>query len=1144
MSKLDQSSHRRPLFLAVSASLAVMAASLALPVAAQEPAAYAAILQQSGPNAAPDEPIGLVPELSTATSNTYRESDGSMRLEAFTEPVNYLSGDDAWVPIDNELVPAPGVAYEAMNAGNSFEAKIPADPSTTPVKFTTDGGWVTMRMHGLDDAPTLDGGVATFDDVDAADEVTYEVTNFGLKEDILLEAAPPASGSPLAYTYSIDASAGIAPYMGDDGAIEFRDSAGEVAVVMPAAYMFDSASPEPATSNDVDYELVAAGAGWRLTVTPSMEWLQDSARAYPVTIDPSLGPEPASKDCWIRDTTPTTSACGDSATYVKVGRSSGPVNYRGLLDFDTSKIPTNAIVDSAEVPLYLDHTQSTSAVAGDYALFRAGGTWSGSSATWNSSGSSGAWVGGDPGGTAYGTLANLNGGTSGFRIFGGNLKDLVQGWVTNPNNKTGLVLKQAGTPTLNVLSFYSSAPAASNDLKRPRLNVNYTLPNRRPATPNGLTLTPGGAGYTTSYAPNISTFVSDDDHDPLTTWFEVKLGSEQIWLGSDETLLETVAAVDVPANELVPGQTYVINAWSNDGKISSPIASHSFVMDVGGMSGLEACASLCVPLSPNVDLMNATLLPGQIQTIDLKSYGLGADDVMGLDIRATTGAWPVGAIGSLTVYNPDFPAPVAPTLSFGASDLPSVGKQVVGTAATSQTGTLAVKNGSATSLTVQIVATAKRTWFDTDEDALSAAEEEPEEVVLDAQLEQPTGEFSGVTLSADQRSEAGISPIELVDTAPGGDGRRVCATQQISVTEQMELCNQRISADTLATGFAQNSGSQTMQQNEEDAAIVAEVRSQQAACPTTYSKWFVRGRLFSCVVFASITTVVLIVEGEDPVYLGSVWWTEKVIVEPVRNLAQVHITTEYHWIKGSHLMERGLLFLETDLDCAGCNDSHYEDIGNAQISAADREDTYDQWTWQNGKLSPTRSVNNSLGIGMVQSSVIIGCTQGGACSLPARTSRVSLPEIRCDHALGVRGYGCVHPMVSPIFYMKIEGGRAPKTATHIRDAQNTLKDNPGRYSDTGPRRALTRKYWGRGTNPNRKIATQKCAALKREDKLTGSCDEYPFASTYEGCYWHKEWCHVRGIPLPDNSLGGSLLGAWYAQWRVLDSDRFYVTIHD
>ncbi len=75
---------------------------------------------------------------------------------------------------------------------------------------------------------------------------------------------------------------------------------------------------------------------------------------------------------------------------------------------------------------------------------------------------------------------------------------------------------------------------------------------------------------------------------------------------------------------------------------------------------------------------------------------------------------------------------------------------------------------------------------------------------------------------------------------------------------------------------------------------------------------------------------------------------------------------------------------------------------------------------------------------------------------------------------------------------------------------------------------------------NRTKAQARCAA----ENVEGSCDEYPFASTYEGAFNQTStsgWS-VRGIDDGDNSAGGSLIGAFYQTQRILDRDKFYVQV--
>jgi hypothetical protein len=56
------------------------------------------------------------------------------------------------------------------------------------------------------------------------------------------------------------------------------------------------------------------------------------------------------------------------------------------------------------------------------------------------------------------------------------------------------------------------------------------------------------------------------------------------------------------------------------------------------------------------------------------------------------------------------------------------------------------------------------------------------------------------------------------------------------------------------------------------------------------------------------------------------------------------------------------------------------------------------------------------------------------------------------------------------------------------------------------------------------------------------CDEYPFASTYEGSLKGNNRFSVRLIESTDNEAGGRMLDSMYIANRVLDGDPFYVKI--
>jgi len=394
-----------------------------------------------------------------------------LTLEAYTTPVNYQGANGNWVPIDNTLVEAPGNAYAVENAAGSYSASLPENPATTPVRVEADGVWVTMKMNGVTDDPAVGGSAATYDEVAKADSVTYQATNTGLKEDVVLSAAPPV-GQPLRYTYALAASPGVTPSVSAAGSVQFKNGSGKVVMEIPRGNMIDSATPRAEMTGAVSYALAPAGAGWTLTMTPDLAWLTDPARVYPVTIDPTVTTG-ATRDCWIIKSNVDGNGCGVAATHIRTGRKNADDVYRGLLGFDVGSIPATATVNTATISLYLDATQSYSSEIASYGFNLAGKPWDWP--TWNTTGiSSTTWNGGDPTGTARG-VRNLRGDEGGRYDFTG-LADVVQGWAngTIPNN--GLVLKQVNEDTNNVVWFKSSSSSAENDGQRPHLEVTYDTP--------------------------------------------------------------------------------------------------------------------------------------------------------------------------------------------------------------------------------------------------------------------------------------------------------------------------------------------------------------------------------------------------------------------------------------------------------------------------------------------------------------------------------------------------------------------------------------------------------------------------------------------------------------------------------------------
>lgn len=157
------------------------------------------------------------------------------------------------------------------------------------------------------------------------------------------------------------------------------------------------------------------------------------------------------------------------------------------------------------------------------------------------------------------------------------------------------------------------------------------------------------------------------------------------------------------------------------------------------------------------------------------------------------------------------------------------------------------------------------------------------------------------------------------------------------------------------------------------------------------------------------------------------------------------------------------------------------------------------------------------------------------------TAWESAPKVqfKCDKAsyVGSAG-GCAFHSFYPTLTMS-KTGKAPRTARHIATAQGKI---PYHFGRPGSRHPLNRSTDADINAGNRKQALKMCA----KQKEPYSCDEYPFATTYQGCMYVVNWsggrCHVKGVPLADNKRGGSLLSSFYVKQRVLAYDAFWVRI--
>jgi RHS repeat-associated protein len=429
-------------------------------------------------------PVKELPGRSTATSNTYLLSDGSLETRLFQVPVNYRDEDGDWQPIDQTLQQSPDGSV--VNGDNGFDLHLPADLDQAPAKVSIGEDWVSEMPIAIGIAPAeVDEGVATYEAAGGAAELAFSGLSNGLKENIVL--VDPSA--PSTFHFQLDASEGVAPKLAEDGSVGFESAEGDLVASMPAPVMVDDAG-SLAPPEAVTYILEADSEGsWHLTVAADPEWLADPDRAWPVTIDPSVTIPAPALDCGIANQGfSETSFCGTSGwpiLGVKAAyKSSGADEFaRTLLRFNLASIPKTASLTSATIGLYSLKT-ATNVTKVD--LYDVNQSWN-QDATWKYFEShhnvSGEWK--NPGGdfgkympTPTGlTTAERGGSQPGWWNFSSsNLSWLVQRWLDGgvPNN--GVLLKLAEESPrvccLERMVEWSSSAAAN----KPYLSVNYLSP--------------------------------------------------------------------------------------------------------------------------------------------------------------------------------------------------------------------------------------------------------------------------------------------------------------------------------------------------------------------------------------------------------------------------------------------------------------------------------------------------------------------------------------------------------------------------------------------------------------------------------------------------------------------------------------------
>lgn len=324
---------------------------------------------QTGKALTGNDIIGEDVSLRTSNTKQFRIDDGSYIAVQYDTNVHYKDENGKWQDIDNELVPNIDVSTQITGSytikknnkntmvsaysgqGKDFETKdgkYSVSFALNNVKNTQ--GHVIAQNDKIDGSlnsainlPNISSSIK-YSGIQNGIDLQYTMYGNDVKESIIVNQKQDY------YSYSFNLNiSNLTPVLNKDGSLNLNDSvSGKSVYLIPAPYMFDAAN---AVSTDVSYKLDTSGDGtYTLTVTANKDWMNDSSRQFPVTIDPTLVQSSNSSNTevtYVSSGTPNTNHNGWSALYLGYD-SAGTYKNRILMRVNSlPPLPENSVVVNA-----------------------------------------------------------------------------------------------------------------------------------------------------------------------------------------------------------------------------------------------------------------------------------------------------------------------------------------------------------------------------------------------------------------------------------------------------------------------------------------------------------------------------------------------------------------------------------------------------------------------------------------------------------------------------------------------------------------------------------------------------------------------------------------------------------------------------
>ncbi len=1057
-------------------------------------------------------------------------------MEQANEPVRVKDSGGSWHPIDLTLVSRDGSIEPRYSAS---DVAFSDGGDRTMATVTSGGRDLAWRLPATDSAlpaPVLDGATATYKNIEPGQDLVVTATPTGFEHSIVLQDRPNFAAGDSANVDLPVATDGTHVSETPQGGIQFKAPDGTVVASAPQPVMWDAgtnAAGQPDNVAPVDVTVTQpggvtpsgapAGASPVLSLTPDQSYLASPDTQYPVTVDP-IYTTTDNGDTWAENADFTTSQAGSDE--LRAGTYDGGTHKaRSWLRFNTSALSGKTIT-SATLSLlnWWSQTCSGSAVR----VSRVTSDWVGVASrglpalTWANQPSV-TYTNAADNTTALGYSGSCPGGFATW-----NVTPIVQSWANGTNPNYGFRVN-AVDETLN--SGWRRYRSTNYSTNQPTLTVNY---NSTPGVPTALAVSPARGQTVNTAVPTLRATVSDPDSgDSVSGVFHLydSTGTE-LWHSTSGSVVGSGAVlVQVPANTLTSQGVYSIRVAATDGTLSSALSvPYQFTFDPGGSvvpapvcDSTTTCATVAdTPLITS----GTTLQPGETRVVAVTVPGVsdpGTVDRVWLQLAARS--WT--AAGSVTVTDADFAGQDAPSLSYSPTDNPMTGVQTTVQALPSITDSqVKLTNNGTTPVVVDLNVYGSSTWYTADEQALddsvntvtetALSSTDPTTVVDDVPATDQTevAVSGGVTVS-----QAIVQPPPEVDQVGCPDGTPTGDTCTLTTTETTPADNTMPAPDpnvqesyVAAPGDYQSSASIAVTQT-------------QCLNEKHTNGWTYSDRFHACrALYHQYSINRYDQNGNFAGNIGNADSSTHLLVTTSRNTGNTEARIKIDYIPTADTGELTFFEVSGQALCNVC-DSPYTTLRFASPGIGHTSSGWFVDYTPTVNIPPLGSVRPAIQLRYQ----ICGPNVPGGTNCDSWLT-VGAPSVRCDAVYYLPSRGCVMDRDIPTYKQSMTPGvLGSQTALHMYEATYELIGyNPG----VNP--PLSRHFWFGKPNLNRREAIRLC---KLQGQYPG-CDEYPFASSYQGCV-DAGWCDTEHVDIADNRYQGSHLGQFYGLERIMNGDKFY-----